>query len=360
MDLSDKVVLIIDDESDSRLLLGRYLTECGCHIIMAESGEEGLRLARHHTPDLITLDLVMPNMTGWDILKELKGDSKTRDVPVVVVSIVGSENRGTILGASEILSKPVSRDELYGVVRRYLPPTGGRILVIDDDPAFRDLVRTSLEGDGTTIRGAENGRLGIKALTDFHPDLVILDLIMPEMDGIAFLDELRTHPEFDSLTVVVVTAKDLDLGELRKLEQSVSAVVRKGDDLWPQLSQIVTEILRHNKKQQRLQPPPPTKASGDRTEVRVRRVVSDLVPAFLKNRRTDVTSIMEALNKNDLSSIRIIGHNLKGIGAAYGFTRITEIGRSIEAATARGDAERIRTEAVELGRYLDNVRVVEE
>ena len=102
-DLAEKTVLVIDDEPDSRLLLGKFLSECGCQILMAESGEEGLRLARHQAVDLITLDLVMPKMNGWEILRELKRDEKTQSIPVVVVSIVGGENRGTILGASEIL-----------------------------------------------------------------------------------------------------------------------------------------------------------------------------------------------------------------------------------------------------------------
>ena len=223
-------VLVIDDDQTARDLLQRGLEkELGFEVMLAAGGEEGVRLARETKPDVITLDVLMPGMDGWAVLKALKSDVATASIAVVMVSMVDDKDIGYALGASDYLLKPFDRDRLAAVLRRY---KGKQpvcpVLVVEDDPATRDVIRRTLEGDGWQVIEAANGRLALAAVSQTVPDLILLDLMMPEMDGFEFVAELRRNEAWRRVPVVVVTAKDLTREDRERLDGYVRRVFQKG------------------------------------------------------------------------------------------------------------------------------------
>jgi signal transduction histidine kinase/DNA-binding response OmpR family regulator len=241
--LKDKLVLVIDDEMDARILLIHLIEELGCKVIAASSGEHGLRMAREFRPDLITLDLLMPEMSGRDVLKAIKADARLQHIPVVVVSIVARENRGSILGAVDVLEKPLSREELLAVLRRTLRP-GKKLLVVDDDADTRRLITCYLEDETVEIQTAADGLEALEILKGFSPDVVLLDLMMPRMDGMSFLDAIRADPRHRQLPVVIVTAKVLTPEEARRLDADAQAVLKKTEILEEELRCVLRELLQ--------------------------------------------------------------------------------------------------------------------
>jgi PAS domain S-box-containing protein len=239
-----KRVLIIDDNADARLLLTQYVEDCGCRVVAVGSGEEGLRFARGSPPDLIVLDLMMPGMTGWEVLKALKAHRALRGVPVVVVSVVGRENRGTLLGAVDLLDKPVSREALAEVLRRNLTRAAGKALVVDDSPDARRLAAAFLAEQGFETCEAADGREALERLQSFPPDLILLDLLMPGMDSPSFLEALRRDPRYLAVPVVVVTAKELTPKEVKQLRSLAATILQKGGDLADGLKRAVREVLQ--------------------------------------------------------------------------------------------------------------------
>ncbi|HVQ32217.1 MAG TPA: response regulator [Vicinamibacteria bacterium] len=223
-------VLVIDDDPTARDLMLRGLEkEEGFEVILAAGGEEGVRLAREKKPDVITLDVLMPGMDGWAVLKTLKSDAATASTPVVMLSMVDDKDIGYALGAADYILKPFDRDRLAEVLRRYK----GKepvcpVLVVEDDPATRDVIRRTLEGDGWQVTEAANGRLALSAVSEKVPDLILLDLMMPEMDGFEFVAALRRNDAWKRVPVVVVTAKDLTREDRERLDGYVRRVFQKG------------------------------------------------------------------------------------------------------------------------------------
>jgi CheY-like chemotaxis protein len=226
-DLHGKLVLVIDDESDSRLLLTNLLEEFGCQVIAANSGEQGLRMAREFRPQLITVDLLMPQMDGATVIRALKADEELRHIPLVVVSIVAAEHRGSILGAVDILEKPVVREELHSVLQRNLLVAKPKILIVDDEADARQIMTSNLGDLPSEIYAVGNGREALQALENFSADLVLLDLVMPVMDGVGFLDALRKDPRHQQLPVIIVTSKELSAAEKEQLRKQALEVVSK-------------------------------------------------------------------------------------------------------------------------------------
>ncbi|MDH5549674.1 MAG: response regulator, partial [Gemmatimonadota bacterium] len=220
-------VLVIDDDPAVRQLLGRMLGKEGFRVVEAANGELGLALARNEAPDVITLDVLMPGMDGWAVLTALKAEPGLAAIPVVMLTITDERKLGFSLGASEYLTKPIDRAQLSAVLARYRRPPGAGVLIVEDDAATRATLRRSLEKEGWTVTEAENGRVGLEQLTGEPPALVLLDLMMPEMDGFEFLDELQSRDSTDPPPVVVITAKDLTDADRRRLNGGVRGVVQK-------------------------------------------------------------------------------------------------------------------------------------
>jgi signal transduction histidine kinase/DNA-binding response OmpR family regulator len=220
-------VLVVDDDVTVREMAERFLTREGFSVVTADGGREGLRLTRELHPAAVTLDVIMPDLDGWTVLAALKGDPELADIPVILMTIVDERNRGYRLGAADYLVKPVDRERLSAVLRGVVGHGGRRVLVVDDDEFVRRGIAQGLEKEGWKMTEAENGRTGLARLAEAVPDAIVLDLMMPEMDGFEFLDELRHHAEWRDIPVVVVTAKDLTEEDHRRLNGEVERVLQK-------------------------------------------------------------------------------------------------------------------------------------
>jgi hypothetical protein len=222
-------VLVIDDDPNARALMRRHLGKAGYRVEEAEDGKTGLARARVAPPDVITLDVMMPGMDGWAVLTALKADPALADVPVIMLTILDEQRMGFALGASDYLTKPIDRPRLLAALERCGDKAGGRgVLLVEDDPETRAIMRRTLERAGWEVAEAENGRVALERLAERVPRLVLLDLMMPEMDGFEFLDALRRRPALRALPVIVVTAKDLTDDDRRRLNGGVQDVLRKG------------------------------------------------------------------------------------------------------------------------------------
>jgi signal transduction histidine kinase/DNA-binding response OmpR family regulator len=225
------VVLAIDDDPNVIYLLQENLAEAGYRVVGATSGEEGLRQAHSLKPFAIILDILMPPKDGWQVLHELKADVTTRDIPVFVLSIVDNKELGYRLGASDYLVKPFDRETILGALARIVPrqpdPHLVRLLVVDDDPNVVDLVRQLLEDEAYEIRSAADGQAALEAISKQPPDIILLDLLMPRLDGLGVIEQLRQSSQHRDIPIVVLTAKILTNDEIVQLQQSVSKVVQK-------------------------------------------------------------------------------------------------------------------------------------
>jgi CheY-like chemotaxis protein/anti-sigma regulatory factor (Ser/Thr protein kinase) len=234
-------VLVVDDDKTVRELIERQLTREGFSVVTASGGKEGLRLARELHPAAITLDVMMPDLDGWTVLAAIKGDPELADIPVVLVSIVDEKNRGYALGATDYMVKPVDRARLSGVLRNICGAVGRRVLVVDDDEITRRGMRVALEQNGWQVGEAENGRVALARVAEGRPDIIVLDLMMPEMDGFEFLVEMRSRAEWRDIPVLVVTAKDLTMEERSRLNGDVERVLQKSG---AGLDELLREICR--------------------------------------------------------------------------------------------------------------------
>jgi signal transduction histidine kinase/DNA-binding response OmpR family regulator len=221
-----RVVLAIDDDPDIIYLLQENLADAGYRVVGALNGDEGLRKARELQPFAITLDILMPHRDGWQVLADLKADAVTKDIPIIVVSVVDNRELGYRLGAFDYLLKPFDRETIVAVLARVPSPTS-RLLVVDDDPHVVDLVRQLLEDQPYEIGAAADGQEALEAVTRRRPDVILLDLLMPRMDGFAVIEQLQQDPDYRRIPVIVLTAKPLSAAETALLEQSVLKVVHK-------------------------------------------------------------------------------------------------------------------------------------
>jgi adenylate cyclase len=221
-------VLVIDDEETVRDLMRRFLGREGFEVVTARDGAEGLALARDLRPMLITLDVLMPGLDGWSVLESLKADPELANIPVVMLTILDDKNKGFALGATDFLTKPVDRERLRSAIARYGGQnTERRALVVEDDPDTRVWLRRVLREDGWTVLEAANGREALARLANVVPDVMLLDLIMPEMDGFELIEELRHDQVWRRLPVVVVTAAELSDKDHERLNGSVLKVLHK-------------------------------------------------------------------------------------------------------------------------------------
>jgi PAS domain S-box-containing protein len=224
------VVLVIDDDPAAHDLIARFLVREGVRIRSAYNAREGIAHARAYRPAVILLDIVMPEIDGWAALRTLKGDPALAKIPVVLSSIAGEEERALSLGASDYLLKPIDREALLCILNRHAPGKEGTVLVVDDDPAAREVFRRTLRQTGWRVLEAVHGRDAIERLEAAKEpvDVVVLDLMMPEMDGFEVVERLRLDPRWRSLPVVIASAMDLTERERALLRGRVEGIYRKG------------------------------------------------------------------------------------------------------------------------------------
>jgi CheY-like chemotaxis protein/two-component sensor histidine kinase len=240
-------VLVIDDDPIQRDLMRRFLSKEGYCVRSAGSGEEGLRLALELLPIAITLDVMMPDMDGWAVLKTLKASPVLREVPVIMLTMVDDPKLGFTLGAADYVTKPVNRRRLAKILKRYSCSTPQcPILVVDDDSMTRASMRKMLEKEGCRVIEAKNGEVALALMERERPSLVFLDLMMPVMDGFEFAEQMRLHPEWRTIPIVVVTAAELSGSERRRLNGYVETVLHKEGNSKEGLLQQVREALDNN------------------------------------------------------------------------------------------------------------------
>ncbi|MGI8841111.1 MAG: response regulator [Caulobacteraceae bacterium] len=240
-------VLVIDDDPIVHDLMTRFLAREKLRAIIAADGESGLRLAAEIKPIAITLDVMMPRIDGWSVLTALKSDPVTANIPVIMLTMVSDKSLGYSLGASEYLTKPIDRERLHAVLEKYVPGAAGPVLVVEDDAATRELLQRSLAAKGYEVRQAADGRAALELLKTVQPCLILLDLMMPNMNGFEFLHVLRQNKTWEAIPVMVVTSKDLSHDERRRLSGEADMILQKGaldrEALLRQVSTLVAERI---------------------------------------------------------------------------------------------------------------------
>jgi CheY-like chemotaxis protein len=246
-------VLVIDDDPAARELLRRTLAKEGFQVETAAGGREGLRRAHELHPDAITLDVLMPDMDGWAVLTALKADSDLADIPIIMLTILDQEDLGYMLGASDYLMKPVDAQRLTSVLQKYRHNDPAHpVLIVEDDADTRQMLRRIVENRGWAVAEAENGRAALERLGEAVPNVIVLDLMLPEMDGFELVDELRRRDEWKSIPVVVITAKDLTAEDRSRLNGHVTKILQKGasprgyprDELLAEVRRLVMAGIR--------------------------------------------------------------------------------------------------------------------
>ena len=242
-------VLVIDDDPTARNLMQRLLTREGFRVELADNGQTGLRLARELHPSAITLDVMMPDLDGWTVLSTLKADPSLCDIPVIMLTMVDNKNLGIRLGAAEYMTKPVDRDRLTRVLQKYRckqPPCS--LLLVEDDVTTRQMMREMLTNAGWAVLEAENGQVALEIMKANPPELILLDLMMPYMDGFEFVAHLQEEPKWRGIPVVVLTAKDITTEDRLRLNGYVEKVLQKGafdrEALLNEVSSLIVSSVR--------------------------------------------------------------------------------------------------------------------
>jgi DNA-binding response OmpR family regulator len=230
----ERLALVIEDDHAAAEILRVQLVAIGFRVIVAETAERGIELAVQQRPDLITLDIHLPGMDGWQCLERLKKNTDVASIPVVIISIVADRARGLSLGANQVLQKPVSRDQLSralgaeGFGRRFAE-RHGVVLVIDYDPKAVQLLGTHLDVAGYKVLSAFNGRQGINIARESKPDLILLDLMMPELSGFDVIDALKNDVTTRDIPIIVVTAKQITQADRDRLGKDAKEILEKSD-----------------------------------------------------------------------------------------------------------------------------------
>jgi signal transduction histidine kinase/DNA-binding response OmpR family regulator len=222
-------VVVVEDDRRSFDLLRVYLEAAGARVVSARDGKEGLDTVRRLSPAGVILDILLPGIDGWDVLAQLKADPATAAIPVIVVSMLDERGRGFALGAAEYLVKPVGKEQLLAALYRAaaMPEQKHAVVAIDDDPLAIELVRASLEPEGWTVLGAPTGQEGLALIREQRPSAVLLDLLMPGMDGFEVVEALRADPGTRSIPVVILTSKSMTQQDKERLQGRITYVARK-------------------------------------------------------------------------------------------------------------------------------------
>ncbi len=239
------LVLVIEDDADARELLRGHVEELGYRVETAASGAQGLRMAHELRPHLITLDLMMPGMDGWELLKRLAASPQIAHIPVIIVSSIAGEMQDSFVGAVDWIDKPIASTRLEEAITRNIDQRAGGILIIEDDPDSRELLKRYMSDDyAGNLRVANNGAAALTMLEAHLPDLIVLDLKMPYVDGFEFLEKIHLDVRLRDLPVIVVTAAQLTPGQRTMLLARTIAVLEKGNTLESDLARVLRRIPR--------------------------------------------------------------------------------------------------------------------
>ena len=222
----EDIILVIDDDPMIHMQMKHSFEKEGYRIVTASDGKEGMALARKLNPSLITLDILMPEMDGWAVLTDLKADPELANIPVFVISMLDEENKGYSLGASEYLTKPIDRTRIHILIKKYKWDHSSA-LVVEDDSGTRKMLCRMLEDYGLNVTEAENGKIALDQIQKQSPKVIFLDLMMPVMDGFEFIEEFRKTPEWRSIPIVVITAKELTQADCIRLNGGVQKLIEK-------------------------------------------------------------------------------------------------------------------------------------
>ncbi len=242
-----RTILVIDDDSAIHDLMRHYLEPKGFKVMVTADPEVGLQLAKQHHPHVIILDVIMPKIDGWSVLTQLKADAELASIPVIMATVLDNKSMGITLGATDFLIKPIQREHLDNLLKKYQETlTSKLILVVDDDQNNRDLIQKQLEKDGWEVLLAENGMKALQILNEYTPALLLLDLMMPELDGFGVIDQLRKNEQWRNIPVVIVTAKTLTEADRARLNGYVENVLQKGNYTRQSLLQEVRLLIDQN------------------------------------------------------------------------------------------------------------------
>ncbi len=242
-------VLVIDDDATARELIANHLREAGFTVATADGGREGLRRAEQLHPIAITLDMLMPDLDGWTVLAALRGNPELANIPVVIATITDQQRKGMTLGAAGYLTKPIDKDRLIALLRPFdVPARPTRVLIVEDDPAQRASIQSILEPQQWLVTEADNGRVALEQLMIEIPDIILLDLMMPEMDGFQVVTALRQRPEWRRIPIIVITALDLSVADRKRLNSGVEAILLKNSFEPTQLVQSVRQAVANARR----------------------------------------------------------------------------------------------------------------
>jgi signal transduction histidine kinase/CheY-like chemotaxis protein len=245
-DASALTVLIVDDDPTTHDMLTATLAKEGYRLLHARDGAQALDILRRSPPDIVTLDVMMPKIDGWSVLGMMKSDPDLEHIPVIMITIVDDRNLGYSMGASEYMTKPIDRARLVALIRRFTGhDADGQVLIVDDDAEVRDVVRSTVQGASMRTAEAPNGRAALDWL-DGHPRpaLILLDLMMPEMDGFEFLERVREDDELREIPIVVLTAKELTDSERAFLAERTMLILSKSAQPIGSLGAALTALAR--------------------------------------------------------------------------------------------------------------------
>lgn len=241
----DGPILIIDDDHMTRNIIAHYLMQAGISIELTSSGPEGIAMANKLNPSAIILDIFMPKMDGWEVLQNLKEDPSLANIPVILATVDDLKQKGFALGASDYLHKPIKRDKLLQTVKKYTPSSGTLdIMVVEDNDQMRDTLRALIDIEKIQIREASNGREALDQISYIAPDLILLDLMMPEMDGFELVERLSSNPEWKSIPIVVISAIDLTAKDRKKLSGAVQKFIQKTTINRQKLLDVIFDFVR--------------------------------------------------------------------------------------------------------------------
>jgi PAS domain S-box-containing protein len=252
----DGIVLVIDDDTTVRGLFKQYLSSLGYAVAVAPSGKEGLQLAKKLRPDAILLDVKMPGIDGWKVLSELKSDSLLADIPIIMTSVEEAQNQGMAMGATDYLLKPVRQDQLKNLFNQYRigDKSQNLVMIVEDDMVIREVMAGMFKKEGWRVFKAENGQVALEQLNNKNPSLILLDLMMPVMDGFDFLTEMRAKEQWQSIPVVILTSTHLTPEEHARLQGHVETIYQKEtynqQDLLLHIHQLIADSKHQPKNEE--------------------------------------------------------------------------------------------------------------